>query len=171
MPIPTWSVGQVLASADVNNWFVPLAAFKPSLQAVTSSTTLVNDTQLFLPVAANAQYFFLLYLSYDGGTQGSSDLKFQFTGPSGGNASFSYLYYPTSGGVGANTNIARTTNLSTPVPIGTDGAGVLLVAYMIGTLTTASTSGTLQFQFAQNTSSATATTVHTGSALIAHRIG
>lgn len=157
--------GQRLTAALLQG-VAPLAAIKGTDQSITSSTTLVNDSALFLPVAANATYFPLVtYFSYEGGTQGSSDLKFQFTGPAGATLSFTAIYYPNSGGVGANTNISRTTGLSATIVAGTDGATVKLGMLFVGSLISSSTSGTLQFQWAQSTSSGTATIVHAGSAI------
>lgn len=171
MAVPTWAVGQVLAAADVNSWFVPLVGYKSADQSVTSSTVLINDSALLVPVAANALYLVTCYLSYEGGTQGSSDMKFQFTGPAGSAMSFNATYYPTSGGVGANTNLSRTTGLSSVVPVGTDGTGVKMPMVISGTFSTGAFTGNLQMQWAQNTSSATSTTMHAGSVLAASRIG
>ena len=141
----------------------PLAALKGTDQSY-ATTTLGNDSALFLSCAANAGYFFFCYLDYEGGTQGSSDLKWQWTAPSGSTLSMSFIAYPTSGGVGANVNIGAITGLSTPRAIGTDG-GVKLGALMFGSLIIGSTAGDFQLQAAQNTSSATATIIHAGSVL------
>lgn len=168
------AASQILAGARLTaallQGVAPLAAIKGTDQSVTSSTALVSDSALFLQVAANAGYFVVTYIAYEGFTQGSSDMKWQWTGPAGATLSLTDVYYPTSGGIGANTNIAAITALSTVRTSGTSGAGVKLAQLMFGTLTTGGTSGTFQFQWAQNTSSATATIVHAGSAVAAWQV-
>lgn len=165
------AVSGILAGARITaamlQGIAPLGALKTSDQSVTSSTVLVNDNALSVPVAANAGYLVFAMLDYEGGTQGAADLKFQWTGPSGATLVLSFVYYPTAGGVGANTNLAAITGLSVTRTAGTNGAGVTLPVFMFGTLRTASTAGTFQLQWAQNTSSATPTIVHAGSVVAA----
>ena len=99
MPIPTWSPGQVLVASDVNSWFVPLAVVKGGDQSVTSSTVVVNDTALVVAVASSATYQFSCFISYEGGTQGSSDLKWTWTTPAGtaGNVQLQWAQNASSG--------------------------------------------------------------------------
>jgi hypothetical protein len=167
MAPPTWSVGQVLTAADVNNWFVPLAAYRTSSQSVTSSTTLVNDNQLFVTVAANAVYYLQLGLNYTAATAG--DLAGGWALPSGASI----------------TNTVSMSLLSTAAGYGDDatsGGGSTVVAGGVGSgtnagaksdwiLTTGGSSGTCQFQWAQLASFATATSVVAASFLILQRIG
>jgi hypothetical protein len=167
MAAPTYSVGQVLAAADCNTWFTPRSAGKSSAQNVTSSTTLVNDSALFVTVDANAQYFFHLYINYLGGTAGASDLKWGFTFPSGATMRYAGNYLST----GLTVQVGATHIQTDVVAAGTNGGGNNLAVDLHGTVFTSSTSGTLQLQWAQNTSSATSTTVGSGSALILTRIG
>lgn len=135
---------------------------KTSPQTVTSSTTLVNDTQLAITVSAGAAYWFELYLFYDGGTSGSSDLKLAWTFPSGMSMGYQCI---------SRNNSGQTAQIQTDVIVAqTNGAGVPMALTMRGTVNVSSTTGTLQLQWAQNASSATATTVHTGSALMLNRI-
>jgi hypothetical protein len=166
VPIPTWSVGQVLAASDVNNWFVPLAAYRTSTQSVTSSTTLVNDNALFVTVAANAVYRGELVLIYDGDTAG--DLKAAWTVPASATISTAFAT-GLSGSAAAATDDLVTGASNTP-QFGALGSGTNCAALYIFILTTSGTSGTLQFQWAQNTSSATATRVFAGSHLVLQRI-
>lgn len=167
MAIPLATVGQVLTADFVNQWLVPLAAYRTSTQSVTSSTTLVNDNALSVSVAANAVYLVELGLYYDGDTAG--DLKTGWTTPAGATISDALA-------LGLSTTAAASTDDftsgSSSVPsFGALGAGVRCAALFKYLLTTAGTSGTLQFQWAQNTSSATATIMHAGSYLIAQRVG
>ena len=165
MAPPTWTVGQVLAAADVNSWFVPLVAVKGSDQSVTSSTTLVGDTALFVPLAANGSYEVRCMINYEGGTRNSSDLKWGFSVPGGSTMRYSALFV----GPGGSTNVQMLTGTSTNTA-GSNGAGVIQALQMTGSITTSSTAGNLQLQWAQGTSSGTATIVHATSYLIAQRI-
>jgi hypothetical protein len=162
--IPVWVPGQVLTASDINTWMVPNAIIKPSSQNVTSSTVLVNDTALVLPVAASASFIFTCCLMYQGGTRNASDLKFNWVLPSGASLSYVLDGVGPGGGTfaGASFNGAAGT-------LGTNGSGVLCGALFYGSLVISTTAGTAQFQWAQNTSSATATTVFNGSSLTLQR--
>jgi hypothetical protein len=138
----------------------PLAAVKGTDQSVTSSTVLVNDNTLFVPVLASVTYFLILQVIYEGGTQGSSDLKFAWTAPSGAAMSVQQSSITTAGG--STIGFVRGLSGSTA---GTSGAGNKWGLQLTGTFSTSSTAGTLQFQWAQNTSNGTATIVHAQSAL------
>src|SRR5690348_15724965 len=73
--------GRILASAM--RGIAPLAVIKGADESVTSSTTLQNDDALLVTLTANATYVFSLFLNYQGGTQGSSDIKVAWTFPTG----------------------------------------------------------------------------------------
>ena len=165
MPPPTWTVGQVLAAADVNSWFVPLVAVKGSDQSVTSSTTLVGDLALFVPLAASCSYEVRCMINYEGGTRNSSDLKWGFSVPGGSTMRYSALFV----GPGGSTNVQMLTGTSVNAA-GTNGAGVIQSLQMTGLINVSSTAANLSFTFAQNTSNGTATIVHATSYLIAQRI-
>lgn len=144
----------------------PDAVIKGADEQVLNSTTLQNDDALFLALPANTSWLFECFLDYEGATQGSGDLKWQWTGPSGATLAMTYLFYPVSGGFGANVNLGAVTGLSTARTTGTDGAGTKLGLIMRGTVVMGGTAGTLQFQWAQNTANnSVATIVHTGSYL------
>jgi hypothetical protein len=165
MPVPTWSVGQVLSAADVNNWFTPLAVVKPLAQSVTSSTTMVNDNDLVLPVAASVTYEFRCFLNFTAATGG--DLKWTWAVPAG-----AVLFYQTLHNEGGTTGLSNSTiaysNGNTIQAAG--GGGIVEAVRMDGTLVTSSTAGTLQLQWAQNTSSGTATIVRDRCHLILRRV-
>jgi|SRR5215472_253264 len=166
MAPPTWVVGQVLTASDVNTWFVPLVAYKSADQSLTSNTTLQNDNALSVTVAANATYWFELYLNFEGGTTGSSDIKVGWTFPSGLTMRYQDIYADT----GAVARLAVTDIQTSVIAVGSNGAGNLRAYSARGTVLTSGTSGTLQLQWAQNTSSGTATIVHAGSVLMLQRI-
>ena len=155
---------RILASAMAG--IAPLAAEKPTDQSVTSSTTLVNDTALLAAVAANATYLVYCYLDYEGGTGGSSDLKFQWTVPASATMRFTLIGTDASNA----TLISSTKSDTTVYTLRSAGAATLQAALMVGSLVVAGTSGTLQLQWAQNTSSGTATKVHAQSFLSLWRV-
>ncbi len=154
--------GRILAS--VVQGVAPLAVIKGADQTVTSSTTVVNDNALVLPVVANATYLFLCYLDYEGGTTGGSDLKWVWSVPSSGTLRYQRINFDPSNATqlstlsGATTGTARTN--------GTNLQGVT----MFGSLIMSSTAGNLQLQWAQNSPSSTGTIVHAQSYLALWRI-
>lgn len=166
MTIPTWTPGQVLTASDVNTYFVPKVAIKTVNESVTSSTTLQNDDELFLSLAANATYLIIAYIRFDGSTTG--DFKWQWTMPASGTARFGDLHQrvPETDSTAGVTDLLQTDIGA----IGCNGAGATLPLFQIGNATTAGTAGNLQLTWAQNTSNATATRVLTSSLLIAFRI-
>jgi hypothetical protein len=163
VPIPTWSVGQVLTAADVNSWFVPLAAYKAADQSV-SSLTLQNDNALVIPLAASAVYEFWLTFTYAGGAQGSSDLKMAWTFPSGTTMVYGRAGIDTTGSFAQSKTIQ-----SDVVTFGTLGSGTGVVQCH-GSVASSSTSGSLQLQWAQNSGTVTATSLKLGSTLTAQRV-
>lgn len=165
MPIPTFTTGQVVAASDVNSWFVPLAATKANDQSVTSSTVLVSDSDLVLSVAASATYVVSGYLNYAGAAQGTGDLKLTFTVPAGATLSYTLVRMDTAGATGlTNPSGATVTNVA-----GTSAVADRSV-FISATLVLGGTAGSLQLQWAQNTSSTTATVVRARSWLWAQRI-
>jgi hypothetical protein len=151
--------GQDLTAALFQSAF-PLGAVKLTDESVTSSTTLQNDDTLFSPVAANSTYLVVCVLFYEGGTQGSSDLKFAFTGPAGAGFSQAVARYA------SNTfGLVYKGGLGTTTACDTAGAGNVNTLLAFAGLTTSATAGTFQLQWAQNTSSTTPAIVHTRSAL------
>lgn len=172
MPIPVWTVGEVLASADVNTWFVPRAAYTNTAEHSTG-TTLANSASLALPVDASALYRWVLYMNYEGGgTAGSAtgDLKFNFTFPSGLTAAFQILGY--NGGNNDTERLGWVLPFASSNIMGTEGAGNLRSATIIGSVSTSSTGGTLQLQFARNSNtSGVDTIIHVGSYMTLDRIG
>lgn len=141
-------------------------AYKTSDQSVTSNTVVVNDNALYLPVEASATYLWLAVLDYEGGAPGASDMHFAWSLPSG--ATMRYAVLAPAVGTPSTVTMAMKTETQTP-QAGTDNAGVLEAVLMAGTLAVSTTPGTMQFEWAQNTSSTTATIVHAGSVLAAWR--
>lgn len=167
MAIPTWVPGQVLSASDVNTWFVPQVAVKTSALAITGSTTLVNDPHLVLPVAASASYIMDLFVWFDGPGGTTADLKASFTTPASATWNFQIL------GVSPTADLEPSSFQpgSTPFVLATTGTGTSRGATIKGLIITSVTAGSIQWQFAQNTSNATAVTVHSNSYMTLWRVG
>ena len=138
MPVPTYSVGQVLGAADVNTWFVPLAAVAGTDQS-NSTTVMVNDNTLSVAVAASANYAVELFIRCNG--PNTTAFVAQLTGPSGATLSMTYV----------NAAATNDINLGTGFGATCVGAGTDIAFALIGSLVTSSTAGTLQLQFDSGT--------------------
>ena len=147
-------------TADEVRGVAPLEVIKGADETV-STLTLQNDNALLLSVDANASYDFYAFVDYEGGTLGSSDLKLQFTIPSGA----SLKYQAVAQGTGGTPVSYGIRTQATANAFGTGGSGVTFGALMSGTLVMGGTAGTLQMQWCQNSGTLTNTTVHAGSSL------
>lgn len=167
MPLPTWVPGQVLTASDVNTWLVPLQAFKPASQGVLNSTTLTNDTDLHVALAANAIYAFdscVAWIAVSG-----TDFKWQWTVPAGATLLYQPLY-----NAGGPTGFGNSNNAygASDVLSATGQSPQVTAVRFGGTVQTAATAGNLQFTFAQATLSAVNTTYsRAGSYINMQRIG
>ena len=166
MPLPTWSVGQILAAADVNTWFIPRVAYKTSAEH-RSSTTLAPDAQLTVPVDASAIYEVYCYLVYNGATT-PGDLKFQWNIPSLAIFNLQGDGYNVAANDQASTALQSTAQ---PFNMSCSGTGVIRNVSFNGTLATAATSGWFALTWAQNSASTTDTIIFTGSCTVLRRIG
>jgi hypothetical protein len=140
-----------------------LAAYKAGDQTVSASTTLVNDTALVLPLAANAKYLVQALLYYAADVTG--DFKWNFTAPSGATS-------PGVRYIGLNTSLALqygNQSLGAPGASGGNGTGTVLPADLSFTVSTTG-AGNLTFQFAQNSGGGTSTTIKAGSSLVAWQL-
>ena len=165
MSVPVINPGDVATSAIANEWFLPLVGLKSSNQLVTSSTTLVNDADLVIPVAANSTYDIAVQLFFTAASGG--DLKWTFTVPSG--ATFEYQPLHNEGGGTGLTNSTQGNSDSDTVTAAGAG-GTIEAVRMTGTLTVLGTGGNLQLRWAQNTSNGTSTTMRAKSYMVARRI-
>lgn len=128
-----------------------LFAIKATDETVTSSTTLQDDDDLSVSLEANTAYSFEMFLDID--TTATADFKFKVVVPSGTNA---------RGVPQTAVNAYSISDLT--VDISPNFASTEVRGYTItGSVVTSGTSGTLQLQWAQNTSDATGTTLKEGS--------
>lgn len=136
-----------------------LFARKTADESVTSSTTVQDDDHLFVQLEANSVYQFEMVLLPQGAT---GDFKFQFSSPSGATVFGSYLGYDA-----ALTALAANYWDGTAVGV---GAGVTTPTTARGTIITGANAGRLKLQWAQNTSSGSATTLLTNSHLSLRKV-
>lgn len=138
-------------------------ADKTADETVTSSTTLQDDDQLFLPVAANARYILDAFIIYTGAADPAGGLKMGWTGPSG--ATMKWTNFGTNGDITGATLVEY--NVVVETIAGGRSVGTNLTTEMScqprGRLATGGSSGTFRFQFAQGASNATGTVVKAGS--------
>jgi hypothetical protein len=154
----TARAGHIVTVADFGT---TLFALKTSDESVASSTTLQNDDQLVLSVAANAKYRMIGYIVYDGAADPAGGLKLQFTGPSGATMPWTNFGANISGASQYNVVVEQLAAAS-PRSVPTNN-GVLMSCAPKGLLVVSSTAGSLQLKWAQNSSSATATVVKANS--------
>jgi len=141
---------------------IPNGVVKPSDESLPSSTAMQNDNDLVTNVQVSTDYIFLCWILYEGFTGGSGDIKWQWTLPAGASLAYQAFYEnltPTLAG-------AATFTAATVGQAQSNGAGNDRGIFMFGSLTVGVTAGNIQLQWAQNTSSATPTIVHTGSVLL-----
>jgi hypothetical protein len=147
----------------------PIQVVKTASQNVISSTVLVNDAQLLLPLpAANTTYSVEGIIYYIAGTTG--DVKFTFTGPAGMTGTLGGVGLSTASAGASGDGLFAAVGLPATVAFGGAGAGVALTANLEATVITVGTTGTLQLQWAQNAVEAVNTTVLLHSRLCARAI-
>lgn len=166
MAVKQWSVGDVLAAADMNAWTVPLASVKPSDTGRANTTSVTADPDLRVTVAAGASYEIRCIVRYKGGANGSSDMQCTITVPASSSGFFVLNRINISGlAVGFDDG-----NFGTAKNVATNGTGTTMQLLIAASLTTTN-SGTVAFAWGQAQSSGTATTVIAGSTITAQRIG
>jgi len=141
---------------------------KASTESVTSSATLQNDNELFLPVAANTNYWVQAFLIYDG--PASNGMRWQFSAPSGTTLDWT-VDSLSLGATGTADLVSRARlNLSSIAINATLAASSFLAAVPKGLLRTGSNSGTLRVVWAQNSSSGTPVRVMNSSVLMIRKL-
>lgn len=147
---------------------LPVIKAKAVTEPLSASTTMQNDDELFASVAANATYSVMLHLFHDADTTG--DINIGWSGPTGATMNWgSVVAHVNETSSGTVTAVSMQTRIISEVQSIGGGASTGTYSVVHGTLITSSTAGTLNFQWAQRVSSATATNVRAGSTLILHR--
>ncbi len=162
---PTFYAGQRLTAALMAST-QPITVVKAADESVTSSTTLQDDNHLILALEANATYVVEGALFYDGQFN-AGNLKLTWSLP----ASATIYWAPNAPATGGAAAYASQATTSGNLSVGTYGTGgTKTTASISATVTTAGTAGSMTLRWAQDTSSATATTIYAKSWLRAIRI-
>lgn len=167
--LPTLAAGTEPTAAQWQT-LLPLFARKASDQSVTSSTTLVNDNDLLVSVAASAVYeLSLLLIGINAGGSSAGDLKYAFTQPTGSSCSYAqagpHVNWPPA--VATDFEIewaARSADTGSPTT--TTAIGLTTTAFGVhikGILVVGANAGTFRLQWAQNSSNASSSTLKAGS--------
>jgi hypothetical protein len=161
------------AALNAAGIYAPQYVIKTADQSRTSSTTMVADSELALPMVANGLYWMEGLAIYDADTAG--DILIGWSGPSGTTMQWYSDLLDVGGGAGGVGvgSVGRSAQSLSGTPSGGgrgSGTSNLLAAPFQGYVQTAASSGNLQLRFAQATSSAVATTMRTGSLLILRRL-
>lgn len=129
--------------------------YKTATESVTSSTTLQNDNDFAFSVPTTGTYALEGYLIYDGST--SADLKVAITVPASATLNWS-PYAPTSGVGTTDYNVQVITTSGGTRGVACNGATVMSCQPK-GTILLGGSAGTVQLQWAQVASNATATRI------------
>lgn len=148
--------------AALMNERMPITARKTTNETIISNATLQNDDELFVAVDASCVYHMELRFSFTSAI--APDLKIGWTYPVGTTIRWSGVDDDTAGAVRITGNLTET---SVPA-IG--GAGSDLASYYSGMVITGVNAGTLQLQWAQNSLTASNTTIYAGSFLTIKRV-
>lgn len=169
----TYNAGQRLTGAQLNAIVTDadevLNVVKTANQTVNNSAVLVDDSELFIPVAALTTYVFTAMVLFTSGT--TPDIKYGFTFPALATCQWGSVRLVSSasptGDADFGSYSSATSGTSVVAAAGTGGDQI---ATVMGTLVVGATSGTLRLQWAQNTATASNTVVYLGSYLTANRV-
>lgn len=160
-----FSAGSKLRASVLNALLaerMPITARKTANETIISNSTLQNDDELFVAVEASCVYHMELRLSYTSAL--APDLKLGWTYPTGTTIRWSGVDSDTAGALRITGNLTET---SVPAICGSGGD---LCADYTGVVITGVTAGTLTLQWAQNTLTASNSTVYAGSFLTIKRV-
>lgn len=154
--------GQKVRASDI---ITPYVLSKAAAESVTSSTTLQDDDDFVLDLEAGKSYRVRLFLSASGAAAG--DLKAAWATTATITKTARKCLGPQSGTADVTATSMRTTRhgISSSVPYGLDGTNEALVVEELQ-LEDVTVAGTLTFQWAQNASSGTATTLNATSTMV-----
>lgn len=168
MGFKTFSVNEYLSSSDTNAYFTQQQVkIKTADESVTSSTSVQDDDHLTMTLNANTNYWLDGVLISDGAVGG--DIKLQLVVPSG------TVRWMADGIVSSATATVDLVDRfwkvgSTTTIIGTVASGTKSLIHISGIIRVAGSGGTFKLQWAQGTSSGTATRLFTNSFLRVTRV-
>lgn len=153
--------GDEPTAQQINDAF-PRYALKLADEALTTNTTPQSDDELLLSVAANSKYLVEMHLVFN--SPAAADMKLQWSIPSG----VSGWWTATGQNLGAASETVWQGLLAWGGQAQIEGNAADKAVLVRGVLVTTS-SGTLTFQWSQNSSSGT-TTVRANSLLVLQKI-
>lgn len=156
-----WATNDDITASRLNDisssltalWTQPFA-YKTSTEPVTASTTLQNDDDLHVSVAASTVYEVTLVLFYDGDAAG--DLKIGWTYPASTTGTFAAMALGSTAAASTDDYTAAF-DIASTANIGAIATGTTTTAVVKGLIVVASTAGTLTLQWSQLASNGTAT--------------
>jgi hypothetical protein len=164
-----FTAGQVLTAAELNA--LGLHATKTADQSVTSSTTLINDIHLSIAIPTVGTYLVDTYLYGVSAANAAGDLQLGYSFPAGTMSGFA---------LGPDASLASgtvqagqwgvQTSITGGVAAFINGLSTSTVAIWAHTLLTVTATGTLQLMWAQNSSSASASTLKAGSHMLVRQV-
>jgi len=168
----TWTDGELVNAAIMNphvrdnlNAIRSIAIRKPSDESVASSTAMQSDDHFLFSIAASEIWHVEIQLLWTAQAGGGTGLDFAWTIPAGATGYHNSLSTQV-GGTDARFVFGTTLATEILLPWNTAADQVSLVRAVV---VNGVTPGTVQFQWAQNVSHATAVIVRANSFLIAHR--
>lgn len=156
----TFSAGQVI-TADLLNAPLQTTVIKGALTTVTSNVTLANDSELFVDLATGRTYEITAVILAGG--PAAADVKIAWTNTGtmvqlGARVSLAPGLGVVAVTGAATVRIDGGNLLTTAVPYGTDGVGIGHIQEKF--IVSVTSAGRLTLQWAQNTSTASATTIY-----------
>lgn len=174
---PAVAAGQRITASLLSSMLPDVVVKVADEGPLASTTTLQNDDELFLSTEASAKYDLDVQIfAITANTDIAGDIKLGFTFPAGATLHFTGAGPHNSdltSGSSSNGNgewVARmsATSGTTNIPYGM--SGIAIGVRISGTLITSTTAGTLQLQWAQNTSDPDGLTVLAGSRMTLRRV-
>lgn len=157
----SFASGELLTAAKLNR-FVPIFKAKTGTQAVSASTTVVDDTDLFVDLAAGRTYQIDAFVSANGTAAGDIKVVWTNTGTmtfpqvrscSGPSIATTSANATAAAATTVGVTVAATRTMTTEVPYGVDGA--ISSAIEESFIVVCTVAGRLQLRWAQNTASGT----------------
>jgi hypothetical protein len=165
----TFSGATNFSASAPTGFGVPLVKRKTAAESVTSSTTLQDDDDLLFSIGANEEWVASCHI--EAGNLTNSGLSLAVTVPAGiGAGDLRFAVMPIS--AGSTEQMRDSTNLpATALSFPPAGFGALFGSFLIEIwIRNGANAGTVQLQWAQETSHGSATAVLAGGRLIAHRV-
>lgn len=161
MPLVPFVSGSKFLMSSLNAAFdVDRTCFMTGDQSVISNIVLTNVAQLVLPVVASAQYALDSLIIYD--TNATANMQLKFALPAG-SVDRTAIWVSGTGALTADATIFHQAADSITWTVGGVAAGTYMTARPGGVIYISSTSGNMQVQFAQSTSTAVNTLIKGGS--------